>query len=102
MMESGWISSLAIWSAPVKLQCILSESRSIWIKGIINDHGVIANMLSTLFESDSYTQMICKLQSFITEDIVIPYLKENGLIELRLPPVDPEDDDLDEEDEDGQ
>ena len=69
-------------------------------KGIINDHGVIANMLSTLFESDSYTQMICKLQSFITEDIVIPYLKENGLIELRLPPVDPEDDDLDEDDED--
>ena len=56
-------------------------------------------MLSTLFESDSYTQMICKLQSFITEDIVIPYLKENGLIELRLPPVDPEDDDLDEDDD---
>ena len=43
--------------------------------------------------------MICKLQSFITEDIVIPYLKENGLIELRLPPVDPEDDDLDEDDD---
>ena len=30
---------------------------------------------------------------------MIPYLKENGLIELRLPPVDPEDDDLDEDDD---
>ena len=68
-------------------------------KGIINDHGVFSNMLGVLFKSDSYTKLICKLQSFVTEDIVIPYLKENGLMELKLPQIDPEDDELDEDDD---
>src|SRR5699024_8959153 len=68
-------------------------------KGILNDHGVFYNMLDLFSKSDSYTKLICKFQSFVTEDIVSQYLKENGLMELKLTQVDPEDDELDEEDE---
>ena len=71
MMESGWISSLGYLERSGETPMYIERIKEYLDKGIINDHGVIANMLSTLFESDSYTQMICKLQSFITEDIVI-------------------------------
>lgn len=73
-------------------------------KGIICDHGVVMDIFKLFINSDCYDSTLCKLQMAITKNIINPYLEENGIAELRIPPVDPleeetEDDDDDDSDE---
>ena len=69
--------------------------------GIIIDHGVVNNIYDLFRKSDRYDQTICKLQIDITNTMIIPYMEENNLMELRNPPIepDPEEENLDEEDD---
>lgn len=75
----------------------VSQIKELLDRGIIHDRGVVVNMFEELFDSDAYDSILCKLQVYITKNIVVPYLEENGLSELRIPAVDPEDDDLDDD-----
>lgn len=66
-------------------------------KGIIADHGVTADLYKKFKNSDNYDNAICKLQMKITENLINPYLEENGLLELRNPPVEPDEEDTDDD-----
>lgn len=70
--------------------------------GIINDSGSVADIFSIFFKSSHYSTTINKLQMAITKDIINPYLKKNHLTELKMPTVEPiEDEGEDDDDEDG-
>ena len=71
-------------------------------RGIIIDHGVVNNIYNLFRKSDRYDQTICKIQIDITNNMIIPYMEENNLMELRNPPIEPEpeEENLDEEDDD--
>lgn len=69
-------------------------------KGIICDHGVIMDIFKLFMQSDSYDATLCKLQMDITQNIINPYLEENGLAELRIPPVEPLEDEAAEDNDD--
>ncbi len=71
-------------------------------RGIIIDHGVVNNIYDLFKKSDRYDQTICKLQIDITDNMIIPYMEENGLMELRNPPIEPDpvEEDLDDDDDD--
>lgn len=69
-------------------------------QGLIHDKGVVDDFFHKFKRSDEYDQALCKLQMAITENIINPYLEENGVMELRLPPIDPMDDDPSDEEDD--
>lgn len=84
-------------SSPMYLNAI----KSYLDKGIIIDRGVVADIFKAFMKSEEYDPTLCKLQMAITENIINPYLEENGLSSLKIPPIDPIDDDnVDDEDED--
>ena len=71
-------------------------------KGIIQDNGVVDNMFELMKASYEYNNIYCKLQTVITSNIINVYLEENGLTELRLPPVDPLDEEAGEVDDENE
>lgn len=80
----------------------VEETKRLVKSGIICDHGVVQDIFELFIDSDQYDRTICKLQMDITTDIIVPYLEDNGLMQLRLPtvtPIEPEDDDDENEDE---
>lgn len=78
----------------------LTDIRDMLDKGIIIDHGVVSDMFDQFEQSDSYAGVINKLEMSITKDLIIPYLKENGLMDIRIPtPMEPEEDISDSDDD---
>lgn len=76
--------------------------RELLDRGIIVDHGVVGDIYDQFKKSDHYDATLCKLQMKITENLINPYLEENGLTELRLPTIDTdEDDEVEDDDETG-
>lgn len=69
-------------------------------KDIICDNGVVSDLFDEFIKSEDYNAVLCKIQTAITSNIIMPYLNDNGLTELRVPPTDPLDEEGDEEDED--
>lgn len=67
--------------------------------GLVCDHGVITNLFERFMESDEYNKTMCKLQMAITQNIINPYLEDNGLTALRIPPIDPVDEETAEDDD---
>lgn len=69
---------------------------------LVIDQDVVRNIFDMMFESDVYDDIFCKLQMFITDALINPYMEENGLEFMRLPPMEPDDTDIsdDEENED--
>ena len=74
-----------------KLESYLSE-------GLIGDQNVVGNLFELFFDSDIYEETYCKLQVVITETLIYPYLVDNGMEAMRLPPVEA-DESLEDEDE---
>ena len=78
----------------------MADIKDMLDKGIIIDHGVVADMFEQFEQSDSYAGVINKLEMAITKDLIIPYLKENGLMDIRMPtPMEPEEDISDSDDD---
>lgn len=72
-------------------------------RGYITDNGVVDDMFKLFKDSDAYKPMLNKLEMDIHRSIILPYMKENGMMDVRIPPVEDEEplDEDDEEDEDG-
>lgn len=67
-------------------------------KEYLVDCGIINELFKRFKKSDQFDRVLCKLQMAITNDLINPYLEENGLMSLKTPQVeDPEP----EEDEEG-
>lgn len=78
----------------------LDEIRSMLDKGIIYDHGIVADMFDLLDQSDARPGIMNKLEMTITKTLIMPYLEENGLVELRRSGItDPEPEEEDVEDD---
>lgn len=67
---------------------------------VINDRGVVENIFDAFIKSDEYNGMMSKLEMEITETLILPYLKENGMDSVRYAPISPVDDTEDEDDDD--
>ena len=68
-------------------------------KGMIVDHGITEDLFDQFKKSDQFDTTICKLQMMITNDLINPYLEENGLMDLRTPMVDDVVEESDEDDD---
>ena len=69
---------------------------------LILDQSVVSNLFDEFFDSDIYDETYCKLQMMITTDLIAPYLEENGMKDMWLPPLEPEDNSIQDEDEEGE
>lgn len=70
-------------------------------RGILVDHGVVRDIYDQFKKSDQYDATLAKLQMKITENLINPYLEENGMSELKLPQIESDEDDtVEDEDED--
>ena len=88
-------------SAPV----YLDEVQDALDNEILFDKGVASEMYKLYRASDNFRMDMNRLEMDITNTFIIPYLQENGLMSVRLPPVEEipeetEDDEEDEEDDD--
>lgn len=81
----------------------LERVKALIDEGVIIDHDVVENMFDLMESSDARPGIINKLEIVITQDLIIPCLKENGLFDIRftanISPDDDEDSDDDEEDD---
>lgn len=82
----------------------IERVRALINEGVIIDHDVVENMFDLMDGSDARPGIMNKLEMVITQDLIIPCLKEDGLYDLRytvsISPDDDEDSDDDEEDDD--
>jgi len=81
--------------APVYLDAILEAIE----QGIVVDKGVVSDMYRLYKKSDLFRGHMNKLEMDITKTFIIPYLEENGMADVWLPPVEEIPEDLDESDE---
>lgn len=79
----------------------VGEVKDLLDKGVICDHGIVADMFDLFDESDVRPGTINKLEMAITKSLIIPYLEENKISRFRLAGVvDPEEeDDIDDSDD---
>lgn len=75
--------------------------------GIVIDSGVVADMYKLYKKSDGFRGDINRLEMDINATFILPYLEENGMMSVRIPPTEelvPElpDDEDGEDDSDGQ
>lgn len=63
--------------------------------GAISDRGVVDNIFTLFDQSDARPGILNKLEVVITETLVIPCLKENGLMDIRISSLISPDDDED-------
>ena len=87
-----------------ELPVYVAEIQQYMDSNVIEDSGVVHDMFELFMKSNKHDTTINKLQIDITQNIIIPYLEDNGLIDLRLPPVqpiEPEGEDEESEDDDG-
>lgn len=70
-------------------------------QGILSDSGVVDDMYKLYKRSDLFRGHINKLEMAITSDLIVPYMKETGTLDVRLPTIEePEEENNDEEDDD--
>jgi len=70
-------------------------------RGILIDYHIVSDIYEQFRDSDQYDRSMCKLQMTVTDDLINPYLEDNGLMDLKNPPImEMEDDDVDGEDDD--
>lgn len=81
--------------APVYLDVILEALEL----GIIIDKDVVSDMYRLYKKSDLYRGHMNKLEMDITKTFIHPYLEENGMAGVWLPPVEEIPEDLDDEEE---
>ena len=70
--------------------------------GIIVDNGVVKDVYKLFKGSNSYNAMLNKLEMDITHSLILPYMEENGMIEIRIPKVEDLEEDISDEDEEGE
>lgn len=71
--------------------------------GLLVDNGVVADMYKLYRKCDSYRSDMNRLEMDISHTFIIPYLEENGMMDVRIPPTEeivPELDDEEEDDDD--
>jgi len=73
--------------------------------GLVVDNGVVSDMYKLYKESDSFRGDMNRLEMSISESFILPYLEENGMLDVRIPvttdiETELDDDDDDESDED--
>ena len=83
-----------------ELPVYIAELQQLIDNGVVCEHGVVMNMFELFRSSNKHDSVVCKLQVDITQNIIIPYLEDNGLMALRLPPVQPIEPEGDDEEED--
>lgn len=83
-------------SSPVYVDQI-SEALEV---GLIVDKGVVTDMYKLFKKSDGYRSAMNKLEMEITKAFIIPYLEENGMMSVRIPPTEEIPDDLDDDGDD--
>ena len=64
-------------------------------RGYIMDTGVVDDMYKLFKKSEAYRPTMNKLEMEINTEMIIPYMKENGMIDVRIPPVEEIHEDLD-------
>lgn len=67
--------------------------------GLVVDNGVVSDMYKLFKKSDGYRSAMNKLEMEITKTFIIPYLEENGMMSVRIPPTEEIPDDLDDEED---
>lgn len=71
--------------------------------GLVIDRGVVAEMYKLYKKSDNFRAEMNRLEMDISETFIVPYLEENGLMGVRIPPseeITPELEEEDDEDDD--
>lgn len=72
--------------------------------GLIVDKGCVADMYKMFKKNDDFRAQMNRLEMDIQESLILPYLEENGMLDVRVPPSEeivPElEDDEEEEDDD--
>jgi len=76
---------------------LVSEALS---RGLIVDGGVVSEMYKLYKKSDGFRAQMNRLEMDINETFIIPYLEENGMMDVRIPPSEDIVPELDEEDDD--
>ncbi|MCM1295220.1 MAG: hypothetical protein NC311_06735 [Muribaculaceae bacterium] len=72
-------------------------------RGYIVDNGVVAEMYKLFKKSDGFRAQMNRLEMDINETFILPYLEENGMMGVRIPPSEdivPEIEDDEEDDDD--
>ena len=67
--------------------------------GLIIDNGVMEDMYSLWKRCDRFRGYQNKLEMDITSSLILPYLKENNMLSVNLPPVDEPEEELEDDDE---
>lgn len=67
--------------------------------GFIVDNGVIMDMYKRFKKSEEFRGCLNKLEMDISTSLIIPYLKETGLIDVRMPTPEDIPDEIDDDDE---
>ena len=78
----------------------LSKLKDYLDEDLIVDNGVVGDIYEKFKECDDYRSMLNDLEIDITNSFILPYIKENNLGDLYLPPVNELEDDDDDEDDD--
>lgn len=82
----------------------LEEIRDLLDKGIICDHGIVEDIFRLFDLSDARPGIMNKLEMIITKRLILPYLEENGMSNIKfssmIDPDEDEDDSDSEEDDD--
>ena len=68
--------------------------------GLISDSGVVTDMYKLFRRSDGFRGHMNKLEMAITSDLIIPYMKENGTLDARMPTIEEPDEELEDDEED--
>jgi len=78
------------------------QIRELLDRDIISENGLVEYMYKKYKKSDAFRGDLNKLEMDITKNLIIPYLEENGMMSVRIPPVEeiPEPVNDDEEDTD--
>ena len=80
----------------------LDQLRDLIERGVLVDHGCVEYMYKLYENSDYYRGDLNRLEMDITNNLILPYMEENGMMSVRIPPTEEIviDDDEDEEGED--
>lgn len=84
--------------APVYLDYIQSRMED----GYIVDNGVVGDMYKLFKKSDIYRTQLNQIEMDIYQSLILPYMEENGMMAVRIPPVEdiPMEGDEEEDDDD--
>lgn len=69
-------------------------------EGLLVDNGVVSDIFELYSHSDRFREDLARLKMDITTHLIIPYMEENKMMELRVPPTEEPPVELDEEEDD--